>query len=244
MIEKTNDFLIGIAIGVRFRANFSIEDQLGKIVDTILYSKNSSFSPVIFPKVRNTIGSKILFNEITEDKIHIDNSNIILEINLHSNNIFKKDNINDIISSFEVEIINKIMNEFKIKEIIRVGFIKRYIYQVNTLASSFVQKTIGNTIDGINDINLSFSKKIVTPEGLIKKDVNDYDNVIFNIIKKADLDEIFMAIDYQRYFNPFLPIASEIKFASFIQAANSFNETKYPEWINKNYTEAIDVKQK
>ena len=39
MIEKTNDYLIGIALGIRFRANFSIEDQLGKIVDTILKRK-------------------------------------------------------------------------------------------------------------------------------------------------------------------------------------------------------------
>jgi hypothetical protein len=35
MIEKIDQYLIGLAIGIRFRANFSIEDQFGKIVDTI-----------------------------------------------------------------------------------------------------------------------------------------------------------------------------------------------------------------
>jgi hypothetical protein len=33
------DSLAGLVIGVRFRANFSIEDILGKICDTILYKK-------------------------------------------------------------------------------------------------------------------------------------------------------------------------------------------------------------
>jgi len=241
MIEKTNDYLIGIAIGVRFRANFSIEDQLGKIVDTILYTKKSFFNPEVFPQVRNMIGRKMLFNELTEDKIHIDNSNIILEINFSEKSKFSKDSIDAILNAFESEIIDRILRDFKIKEILRVGYVKRYLYQIDKLASSFVNKTIGKTIEGINDINLSFSKKIPTPEGLTKKDVNDYDNVIFNIIKKSDLDEIFMSIDYQRYFNPFLPAASEIKFSNFIQRANAFNDNNYPEWINKNYTEAIDV---
>ena len=78
MIENLDEFIIGIAIGIRFRAKFTIEDQLGKIVDTVLYSKNSFFTPQIFPQVQNLIGKKILFNEKTQDKLHIDNSNIIL----------------------------------------------------------------------------------------------------------------------------------------------------------------------
>lgn len=247
MKEKTNDYLIGIVLGIRFRANFSIEDQLGKIVDTILYSKNSFFNPEIFPNVRNMVGRKILFNEITEDRISIDNSNIILELNFSESRKFKKENITEIIQAFESEIINKVMRDFKIKEIVRIGYIKRYLYQINQLASSFVNKTIktiGDTIGGINDINLRFSKKIANKEGLTKKDIFDYDNVIFNIIKKSNLEEIFISIDYQRYFNPFLPIAAEIKFKNFIQKANSFNDSNYPDWINKNYTEAIDVKKR
>ena len=90
MIEKLEDYLIGIAIGIRFRANFSIEDQLGKIVDTILYSKKSYFNPEVFPRVRNSIGKKVLFNEITQDKLHIDNSNIILEVNFEEKYTFQK----------------------------------------------------------------------------------------------------------------------------------------------------------
>jgi len=242
MIEKINEYLVGIALGIRFRANFTIEDQLGRIIDTILYSKNSYFDPTVFPKVRGLIGGKLLFNEETDDKLHIDNSNIILEISFNNKSKFKLERLSEIIYNFEKEIIDKIMTDFKIKEIIRIGYVRRYLFQIHKLADSFVNKTIGNTIEGINDINLSFSKKIINPNGLIKKDVFDYDNAIFNVIKKSDLDEIFMSIDYQRYFEPFLPISSEIKFPKFIESATNFNENIYPEWLNRNYSEAIDVK--
>ena len=242
IINNIDNYLIGIAIGLRFRANFSIEDQLGKILDTILYSKKSFFSPKVFPKVRNSIGNKVLFNEYTLDKIHIDNSNIILEINFNEDGTFSKGDIPKILKAFEQDIIDNVVKAFKIKEIVRIGYIKRYLFKIDQLASSFVDKTIGNTIEGINDINLSFSKKFTTSAGLVKKDIFDYDNVIFNIIKKSSLDEIFMSIDFQRYFDPFLPNSNEIKFQTFITKVDEFNRKNYPEWINKNYSEAIDVK--
>ncbi len=49
MIDSLDDFIVGFAIGIRYRANFSIEDQLGKIADKILYSRKSFFNPIIFP---------------------------------------------------------------------------------------------------------------------------------------------------------------------------------------------------
>ena len=45
MINNLSEYLIGFAAGIRFRANFSIEDQLGKILDTILYAQKSYFNP-------------------------------------------------------------------------------------------------------------------------------------------------------------------------------------------------------
>jgi len=240
-MEDINEYFIGMALGVRFRANFSIEDQMGSIVDTILYSKNSFFGPSIFPKVKGLLGSKILFNELTQNKIHIDNSNVILELNFTDEQGFRKDEADKITKMFEEQIIRNVMQEFKIREIVRIGYIKRYVYNIDNLANTFVNKTIGDTLGGINDINLSFSKKFTTVDGQIKQDVNDYDNAIFNIIKKADLDEIFMAIDFQRYFHPFLDNAGEIKLRQFIEKAEAFNSGNYLAWLNKNYLEAANV---
>ncbi len=235
-----SDHFVGLAIGVRFRANFSIEDQLGTIIDEILYSEKSYFNPTRFPQVRALMGSKILYNERTQDRMEIDNSNIIINVNFADDGI-KKEDSEMVKRMFEEQIVNGIMKNFKIKEIVRVGYIKRYIYKMENLADSFVNKTIGSTLGGINDINLSFSKKFPTSEGLIKQDVHDYDNVIFNVIKKSDLNEIFMAIDYQRYYHPFLNDVSELEIKPFFEKAELFSGRDYLDWLNKNYLEASNA---
>ena len=61
---------------------------------------------------------------------------------------------------FNTEVINGIMRIFKIKEIVRLGYVKRYVFKIEQLAKRFVDKTIGKTLGGINDINLSFSKRL------------------------------------------------------------------------------------
>ncbi len=240
MIERLEDYLIGFALGIRFRANFSIEDQLGKIIDKILYSENSFFNPHVFPRVRNLVGKKILFNEITQDKLHLDNSNIILEINFIDDSSFGISDMDNILKQFNEQIIKGIMKDFTIKEISRIGYIKRYLFNLNSLAKSFVDKTIGMTLEGVNDINLSFSKKIPMAEALIKKDINDFENVIFNIVKKADLSEIFMSIDFQQYYDPFLPSYQQIYYDKFVSSADIFNKKKYLDWLNSNYMEGIN----
>ncbi|WP_319560291.1 hypothetical protein [Marispirochaeta sp.] len=242
MIENLDRYLIGVALGIRFRANFTIEDQLGKIVDTILYSSKSYFNPTIFPKVRNLIGKKVLFNEISQDTLQIDNSNIILELNFGDEFSFRQKDLDNILRNFNEQIINGIMKEFSIKEIVRIGYIRRYIFNLKDLAETFVNKTVGDTLEGVNDINLSFSKRIPLSASLTKSDVNDYDNAIFNVIKKADMEEIFMSVDYQSFFDPFLPSSGLVEFKPFIEKANGFNSNKYLTWLNSNYVEVENVK--
>ena len=43
MIDKVDENLVGMVMGIRFRANFSIEDQVGQMVDHLLYSKKAFF---------------------------------------------------------------------------------------------------------------------------------------------------------------------------------------------------------
>ncbi|MDD3275161.1 MAG: hypothetical protein PHN16_05365 [Candidatus Omnitrophica bacterium] len=239
MVQNLDDYLVGIVLGIRFRANFSIEDKLGQILDTILYSKKSYFSPEVFSTVRGEVGKKIIFNQETQDSLTIDNSNFILEINFNEDKKrgFKKSDLQGILQKFDEQIIKEVMKSFKICEIMRIGYIKRYLFPIHQLAESFVNKTVGKNLDGVNDINLRFSKKLPVVEAVIKKEVSDYDNVIFSIIKSADRDEIFMAVDYQSYFDPFLQSIDAIQFDNFINQADIFNKNKYLTWLNENYIE-------
>lgn len=233
MIKNIDQYLIGMCIGIRYRANFSIGDTLGAIVDKILYDKKSFFTPKVFPMVRNNNSEKILFNDKNNDRLTINNSNIVLD--LYFDGAFKLEDYDSIIEKFNEKIIDGIMKQYKITEINRVGIIKRYLFTIEDLAASFLSKTIGQTIDGINDINLRFSKKIPTSEALIQEDILDYNNAIFNIIKHADKKELFMAIDYQKYFDPFLSTTSQIKFLDFAKSVDNFTDNNYLTWINKNY---------
>jgi hypothetical protein len=233
MIEDLNKHLMGVAIGVRFRANFSIEDQLGSIVDQIIYAKNAFFNETVFPLAENHVNQKVLINNVTGDKLTINNSNITLEINFGER--FKIDNLDELIEKFDSEIIDGVLKKYKITQFVRVGFIKRYLFDIEILAKNFLKNTIGSTIDGINDIDLRFSKKFPVPTSLVKKDIYDYENVIFNIIKRSDKEEIFISVDFQKYFLPHLESTSGIEFLNFIDKANNFSSKNYLNWLNKNY---------
>jgi len=235
MINNLNDYLMGIVIGVKYRVNFALEDQLGKIVDQILYSPNSYFGPSTFPLVYNNVNEKILANDKTPDRLTINNSNIVLEIYFEGE--YDIEDLKDIYRAYNEVLIDGVLKKYKVTEINRVGIVNRYLFKIEELADKFVNKTIGSTLEGINDINLRFSKKLTSEEGLIKKEVNDYYNAIFNVVKRADKDELFMSIDYQKYFDPFLNSSSEIEFLDFVKKMEGFNSKTYLGWLNKNYGE-------
>jgi hypothetical protein len=163
----------------------------------------------------------------------INNSNIVLDISF--SDTFKKEDYNEIVKRFNEDVIEGVMKKYKITEINRIGLIKRYLFDLEDLAESFIDKTIGKTLEGVNDINLQFSKKFPTAEGLIKEDIYDYTNAIFNIIKHSDAKELFMSIDYQKYFDPFLTNVDQMKFMDFAKSVDGFNSKSYLPWLNKNY---------
>jgi len=233
MIENLDNYLVGIAIGVRFRANFAIEDQLGTIIDQILYSKNAYFNEQVFKYTENHVNQKVLVDNETGDKLTINNSNIILEINF-SNKFGLKD-LETVVKKFDSEIIENVLKKHKITQFVRVGYIKRYLFDMETLAKSFIRNTIGSTFEGVNDIDLRFSKKFPVSDSLLKKEIYDFDNVIFNIIKRADREEIFMSLDYQKHFIPHLETTSGIEFQDFVDKVNNFSGKTYLNWLNKNY---------
>src|SRR6266511_5611097 len=145
--------------------------------------KGSFFNPNFFPAVLGKTSEKILYNEQTQNKLVINNSNIILEVNLTEDG--KQSQVEQLCDHFDEQIITGIMRDYKITQINRVGYINRYLFDESSLAHSFLDKTIGKTLQGINDINLQFSRKYPVLESLAKKDANDYNNAIFNIINKS-----------------------------------------------------------
>lgn len=232
MIEDVNKYLVGLVIAIRFGPKFSVEDNLGKIVDSILYSKDAYFNPTMFPRVLSD-GEKRLYNESSSDSLRVNARGIILEIYFEGQK--KVDDIPEILDRFHRDIVTGILKEFKINRIARLGFIRKYRFCDEELSKTFVSKVIGSTLDGVNDLNLRFAKKYMTQEAMTKKGVNDYNNVIYSITKKIDSDDLLISVDYQSYYDPPLETASQIDFPVFLKRVETYNSENFLKWFNSFY---------
>lgn len=237
MINNLNENLSGMAIGIRFRPNFLIEDKFGELIDNILYPKNSFFNPTAFPEVETTHGTKTLFNQKTEDKITIAAENIILEINFTEESEYKKDQIDVIINNFNTQILRGVLEKFKIESIIRIGIVRKLKVADEELREKFIEKVVGKKANGIKEASLRFSKALAIGKSILNKDINDYDNVIYIAALKKDANELLLNLDYQRYFIPFLSTIGQIDYKDFIAKAEKYGSEKFVSWINNSFIE-------
>lgn len=193
MIEDIEKYKAGYAIGIRYRKTFMIADNLGAITDEILQSKKSKFGCNVFPYIQHlTKEEDSLYDLETDNRLNIGVSNIVLDIKDP-----KRLSLEDGIEGYKTTIIDNIMPSFSIGYIQRIGYIKRYIVKDKEIISNFVKSTVGKGFSDVNDVNLQFSKRIPIGLSIAKQGVENYHNVIINIIKKNNLDEIFVSVDFQ-----------------------------------------------
>ena len=246
MITDVTQYLTEITIGIRYNPNFSIRDNFGNITDRILYSKKSFFNEEMFPLALVNPRETQLSNDETGDSLQINSTNIILTCNLSNPNIVPPANIqpkltidklNELHKRFEQDILRGIVREFKIGRINRIGYINKYRFNIRRLSVNFIKKTIGHTFSDITNIDLRFSKKYPLPASMVKKDINDYHNVILTISKKADNEDFLIAIDYQHYFDPVLDVPNQLEFSEFLNSSQSYNSSSFTNWLNQHYGE-------
>jgi hypothetical protein len=91
--------------------------------------------------------------------------------------------------------------------------------------------------DGVKEAGMKFSRSIGLEKSLIKKDVDDYDNIIYGVAKMSDANELQLTFDYQSFYKPFLPSASSIEYKSFISRANKHCTEKFLRWVNNYFVE-------
>ena len=234
MITELESCKVGYVIGVRYRKTFTVADNLGAIVDNILQSKQSKFKSRIFPYIQHIDRDEdVLFdfeNNIPQNKLTINTSNIVLDVQNMDKISFK-----DGIEAFRDTIFKYIMHEYSIGYINRIGFINRYILKDNDIIDKFIKGTVGRGINDVNDINLQFSKRLPLTESLVKQGVDDYHNVIVNIIKKNAKEELFLSVDYQLYYSPMLEKASQIDFDRFLKNANDYIQKHLLGFLNNTY---------
>jgi hypothetical protein len=219
----------GFAFGIRTVRSFSVEDRLGAIVDEILYSNSSEFNEKMFPEVRDNHNTKLLFDPVRLNKFTITPQDFIFEYNVVNNfqNEFDK-----YLSNFNHIIINKIFDQFKIKNISRFGLIikseldgkDKFLHEI----SSVIKKHKGN------DDSLSMRFNVITKKPLTLPSMitEDYDNEIVTYDRTNSESPLIFSVDYQKYFKPELNIIADatVSFDNFCKnSLTSFKKT----YLNK-----------
>jgi hypothetical protein len=226
-------YLTGIAIGIKFRPNYSIEDNLGEIIDELLYRQESLFNYVIFPNTSFGFGEKILHNSQTNDKLTINKSNIILEINFSDK--IPKEKSDSLINEYFKTVTEKIYKIVNIHEVYLIGIVYKYLINdsanFKNIYSNFKEITFGE----VEPINFTFTRKVILPESKIKKDKNDYENIIHTILTFPNNEnEILLQVDYQKIFYPKLASIVDIKYDDFISKVKYYNNDTFTQWLEKN----------
>jgi hypothetical protein len=233
-MNDLKSYLTGIAIGIKYRNNFSIEDYTGSIIDELLYRKNSLFNSVNFP-FTSGIGSsqKTLHNPQTGDSLILNKSNIILDMNF--SDIIPKDKSQKLIEEYFETVTNRIYKIVDIHDIYLIGIVHKYTIADQKNANALYNNFRKLTFDDATSITVNFSKKNVLAESKVKKDINDYENIICTInITQEKKNEYFFQVDYQHVFSPVLESVIDISYKPFIEKVDRYNREVVSKWIEDN----------
>ena len=228
-MENLQKNIIGITIGIRFARSFRIPDISGNIIDNILYGEKTPFGTKFFPKVQeNSNREKTLYNPKTSEYLRINTDDLILGIEIDDDFQKKFDWLkSDVLNYFK----DTLFREYKIKNIRRVGIIFSHKISKNKKLNEAVSLITEKTLDDVDNVNISFSKKLVATEALYRKDVSDYKNTIYNFDEMKEA--IYSALDYQYYYEPAIEDLRDCFVDKIFDDAKSFLENNYYKWLSK-----------
>jgi len=232
-MANIKDYLTGIAIGIKFWPNYSIEDNLGIIIDELLYRKGSLFNYITFPHTSYSLGEKKINNPHTGDNLLINKNNIILDINFSDK--IPKEEAGKLISEFFKTATENIYKIVDIRDVYLIGIVSKYVINDEVKLKRLFRDFEQITFNDIDTISFNFTKKIVLPESKTSKDLNDFENIIHTLMAPKDSKEgYFLQIDYQKIFEPRLVSIIDIKYKDFIDKVDYYNNNRINEWINRD----------
>lgn len=228
-MENLENNIIGITIGIRFARSFRIPDISGNIIDNILYGEKTPFGTKFFPKVQeNSNREKTLYNSTTSEYLRINTDDLILGIEIDNDFQKKFDWLkSDVLNYFK----DTLFREYKIKNIRRVGIIFSHKISKNRKLNEAVSLITEKALDDVDNVSISFSKKLVATEALYRKDVSDYKNTIYNFDEMKEA--IYSALDYQYYYEPAIEDLRDCFVDKIFDDAKSFLENNYYKWLSK-----------
>lgn len=223
-----SDQIIAVTVGIRYSKSFRIPDISGEIIDHILYNEESPFGKEFFPKVQETSSrEKTLFNPDADEYLRLNTDDLILGLSIN-NNFEKKFNwlVNDVMKYLQ----NILFHKFKINNIKRLGIIYAHKIDKDKRLNDLVSTLTNGSITGSEKVSISFSRKSITNEGLIRKNVSDYQNSIYNFV---EMESATLAqLDYQYYYEPMIEDLRDCFVEKILNESNSFMQNNYYSWLS------------
>jgi len=244
--EKTVDIkLNAILAGIRYQRLWRILDIGGSVVDTILKDKNSPFilDTDYFTKVAAEEKGMRLMNPKTDCMLKINIDDLIYK-HVFDNSAGKEaeKNLSWYFNSIKKFLVPKIMIDFKIKQIRRVGIVYYYYIESKHISKEYISKVTDNNSGEITKFNLDFHKKFPAEIALAKKEINDYKNIIYSIKhKKTEEDKekkdkkYEISLDYQYYFDPYTDHLEGWNIGNFLDSSQAYLNNKFYPWLKKRF---------
>lgn len=209
----------GIAFGVRNQPRYEVMDHIGIIIDRILRSSGTPFGSSTFPLIMREPGEHVLINRDTENSLRLTESDAILEMKINSR---KTSDIQTLAEHFSAFVLDTLRDVAHLSSIIRYGVLFRLQECRSSLRETPAEHFIQQDFKDARSLSLRFTKRLPVLEALVRKNVNDYRNVIYTI-KQTEEGEVRIWIDYQEYFEPELN-------------PKEWSEKPFPEFVNRGIT--------
>lgn len=191
-----------LVIGLKYEKSFRLIDRMGEMFELILHDSSSPFGTSFFPgyddhgfEEKILLGRNGTFMKICSEEI-------VLRYVMNSKADIKKEMdwfINDAIAFISEQLINN----YKIRDIMRIGLMFTHFMSSNNASASMISKLTDNKIQNADQFSLSFGKKDTAIAGWTKKQVDDHINMI-TLLKQIDGNHYDITLDYQYYFKPVL----------------------------------------
>ena len=181
--------------------------------------------------MQHGINERALINTVTQDSLRFNQQDTTLNYNVKSRHF---DSIMKLASDYEIFVLGALRKIIKVRNISMYGILFMLSECSPNLATSPVDHYLCNDFSDIRSAALHFTKRIPTIEALAMKDINDYKNIIYRINQHQD-GKVYISVDYQEYFQPFLGINAwtDKPFNEFVDRGLQYLEGEFTSWLNK-----------
>ena len=221
-----------LAFGLRYQSHYKVSDLSGTVLDQILRAKGTPFGGDLFPLTQKQMYEHFLLNPDTDALLRLAPQDTLLRLPLTTQDVGIVQNA---ANDFQLFILNPLQKITDLENITRFGFLLQLDCKDSDLSPSPIKSYVPGEFPDANSLNMRFTKRLKTEDGLLKQRINDYRYVIYTI-EESEKGAIRLSLDYQYYFTP--PLDSQDwkskLFTDFVNQGLLYFQKEFTPWLRKH----------